>query len=58
MPKPAFEASVNISFCVPWGEDVLLVAHFDGLTTIPRVISSSDSRGLVCPEALDISNEF
>ena len=35
----------------------LLVVHFWGLTTIPYVISSSDSRGLVCPEAFKMSSE-
>ena len=46
-----FQASVTISFHVPRDGEILFVARFEGLNTIPHVVSSSDSRGLVCPEA-------
>ena len=48
---------MKVFFVFPWVEKTILVARFEGLTTIPRVESSSDSRGLVCPETSDISSE-
>ena len=56
-PQPAFEASVKISFSCSLGWRNSPCSTFVGLTTIPCVVSFSDSRGKVCPEASDISSD-